>query len=397
MQESSLRHPRLTVAVLLAVLFILFDFVAAFFFVDGVPVAPSIHFHHALKPNVSSETLWGAARYPISTNNLGLKDSAPREVPKAGDRRRLLFLGDSFTEGVGFPYQETFVGIVGARVRQAKEPWEVLNGGVISHSPYLYFLHLKDLVERQGVKIDEVAVFIDVSDIQDELVYESFVPEMLTANLLARHIKEYALQNSLVGHVLLTRLPQLRPLADKVRFWLRSDARMESVPATPPSSAKEEAVPLPVPAAVLAALSRPAQSVWDHPNYYVQRDTWIDNDAAFAAWGAYGLQLAHKNLKRLVDFAAGKGIKITFAIYPWPRFVGETAGRGPEVWRKIAAEEGWTLVDLYEDFAQAPDAKATLFIPGDVHWNARGHRFVAERWMSRYCAQARAAWCGSGN
>jgi hypothetical protein len=49
----------------------------------------------------------------VFTDSLGFKDASRRAVP---DRRRILFIGDSFTEGVGLPYEQTFVGLF-ARAR----------------------------------------------------------------------------------------------------------------------------------------------------------------------------------------------------------------------------------------------------------------------------------------
>jgi hypothetical protein len=392
MQHGSLRHPWLIVSTALAIIFVILDFGAASIVVENMPVSPNMYFHHGLKPNFSTSAIWGDAGYRISTNSLGLKDRTSRQVPPDDGRRRLLYLGDSFTEGVGIPYEKTFVGIIDDRIRQTGDDTEVLNGGVISHSPYLYFLHLKDLIDRQGVRIDEVVVFIDVSDIQDELVYEDFKPGEITASLLMRYIKQFWQQHSLVGNVILTRSSAMQPYIDAIRSWMRAISRKEvSLQFLQPARAAQTVG--------MAAddhsspLTRPHQEVWDNPNFYLQRDTWIDNDDAFMAWGKYGLHLARENLKRLVEYAEKKGIKVSFAIYPWPRFAHTESNRGREVWRKIASEEKWMLVDLYEDFAKTPDAAKSLFIPGDVHWNVQGHQFVAERWLAHYCQMRRATWC----
>jgi lysophospholipase L1-like esterase len=393
--KASRAHWAIMIAAML-LLFVAFDFGLAVFFVDGIAVVPNKYFHHGLKANLSTSSVWGAAHYPIATNNFALKDREPRQLVLDDGHPRLLFLGDSFTEGVGFPYEKTFVGLIDDHIRRSGSDIEVLNGGVISHSPYLYYLHLKDLVERLHVRIDEVVVFIDVSDIQDELVYEDFQPGVVTMSLAIREAQLYCQQYSLTCSVLFTRLPALRPVFDAMRSWMRSVSRASgSVP-------KPEAVQGPqarVPAktelvtSTEAPLVRPSQSVWDNANFYAQRDAWIDHDSAFQAWGRYGLHLARINLERLVQFAAGHHIKVSFAIYPWPRFAQTRSNRAREAWRKIAADEHWTLVDLHEDFADTPDAAKTFYIAGDVHWNERGHAFVAEHWVARYCRVQQAAWC----
>jgi hypothetical protein len=102
--------------------------------------------------------------------------------------------------------------------------------------------------------------------------------------------------------------------------------------------------------------------------------------------------LARKNLARLADYAASKGMPISFAIYPWPRFARHPDNRGRLVWDKIAAEEKWALVDLYPDFAALPDP-ARLYIQGDVHLSAAGHQFVADAWLAKYCKLRHQDWC----
>ena len=86
-------------------------------------------------------------------------------------------MGDSFVEGLGLDYDETFVGLVDSMLREGERAIETLNAGVVSYSPKLYYLKLKGLVDS-GLKIDQAIVFVDISDIQDEIVYEQFRPRV---------------------------------------------------------------------------------------------------------------------------------------------------------------------------------------------------------------------------
>lgn len=124
-------------------------------------------FHHTLKPNGrhAVET-WGNVSYILSTNSLGFKDRTPREVSLSSNQVRLLFLGDSFTEGVGLEYEKTFVGLVDAAFQSHRI--EVFNAGVASYSPAIYGKKAEYLLEEAGLKVDHVFVFLDISDIQDE-------------------------------------------------------------------------------------------------------------------------------------------------------------------------------------------------------------------------------------
>ena len=83
--------------------------------------------------------------------------------------KRVLFLGDSFTEGLGIPYEQTFVGRFAAAFPQL----DVLNAVVSSYAPSVYYAKTKYFIGR-GLQIDEIVVYIDVSDVQDEAIFYRF-------------------------------------------------------------------------------------------------------------------------------------------------------------------------------------------------------------------------------
>src|SRR5208283_1536198 len=121
--------------------------------------------HHATQPNCSCTESWGANPYEIFTNSLGFRDEKVREVPLADARPRILMLGDSFTEGK-IAWRDSYVGRIAARYPQ----YDFLNGGVNSYSPSNY-LNTARMVLAKGVDIDEVIVFMDLSDVNDEAAY----------------------------------------------------------------------------------------------------------------------------------------------------------------------------------------------------------------------------------
>ena len=387
MARVNKRFFRRTLFVNVAVLVILFavlDAGLAVIVVEHEPHSPNIYYHHGLKPNVSMMTRWGRAKYQLLTDDLGLKDQTPRHVPREDGHWRVLFLGDSFVEGLGVPYEKTFVGIVGDRIRQMGDETEVFNGGCLSHSPRLYLLHLQDLVDRLGMHFDEVVVFIDTSDVGDELVYEDFTPGKVTALLVMRKLLYFFREHSLLGYDLYWHPRLVRSSLAAIASWMGVHARQDTSPATFPQP----------PAGSTQSIGFD-RATPDGLDPYRPRDAWVSSDAVFRAWGEHGLRLARENLRRLVEYAEGKGMKVSFAVYPWPRSV-HVPGRARDVWRTMAAEENWMLVDLFEDFGTIADAANRFFIRGDIHWNAQGHQFVAERWMAHYCEMLQATWCGQG-
>jgi hypothetical protein len=379
--KSLYRRPLFVNVAVFVLLFVILDAGLAVIVVEHEPHSPNIYYHHGLKPNLSMMTRWGRAKYQLFTDDIGLKDQTPRQVPRAGGHRRILFLGDSFVEGLGIPYEETFVGIVGDRIRQTGDETEVFNGGCLSHSPRLYLLHLQDLVDRLGMHFDEVVVFIDISDVGDELVYEDFTPGKVTALLVMRKLLYFFREHSLLGYDIYRHPRLVRSSLAAIASWMGAHARRDSRPATFPQP----------PAGSTSSIGFDRTKP-DGLDPYRPRDAWVGDDEVFQTWGEHGLRLARENLRRLVEYAEGKGMKVSFAVYPWPRSV-HVPGRARDVWRTMAAEENWMLVDLFEDFDTITDAATRFFIRGDIHWNAQGHQFVAERWMAHYCAIRQATWC----
>ncbi len=121
--------------------------------------------HHRLRPNFSG-TIRGAR---FTTNSRGLRD---REfaVPKPAGIFRIAVLGDSFTEGSGLDDAETMPRRLEARLRLTScgPGIEVVNAGVSSYSPILYYLHLKHVVAP--LRPDLVVVNFDMTDVQEDMI-----------------------------------------------------------------------------------------------------------------------------------------------------------------------------------------------------------------------------------
>lgn len=322
-------------------------------------------FHHGLAASVTQVDRWGDIGYPLFTNSLGLRDARVREVALVPEGRRIAFIGDSFTEGVGFPWEQTFVG----RVAAALEPQgiEVLNLGVSSYSPVIYFKKVEQLVERQGLRFDELVVFVDTGDVYNEARWYEQTPDGRIVAHVADGVNvakqrsrlgDWLAVNSLTGKLLYT-------LADRWRYE-RSKRLISAAQRTGgPDSTN-----------AMAVNAKDASWTWD--------------EAAWAEWGQLGLQRALANMDRLEAITRAHGIRLTVAIYPWPGQVwrGQVENREVTVFSAWAAAHGAGFLNLYPELIKdGPEADLKAhYIPGDVHWNADGHALVADR-VLRYLAQ----------
>ncbi len=98
-------------------------------------------FHHAFVASYDGIGMWGAENYRVCTNLHGFKRScnAPAYDGKDYD---IAFIGDSFTEGIGLSYEDTFVGKIAAALSSLK----IANLGVSSYAPSIYLSKLNKLL-----------------------------------------------------------------------------------------------------------------------------------------------------------------------------------------------------------------------------------------------------------
>ena len=107
--------------------------------------------------------------YPFRTDRYGFGYNGTC-APDDGDKSKpaIFVIGDSFTEGLGVPYEETFAGLMACEAaREGKAAW---NLGVMSFSPIIYHLKIRAAAEKLGLKPAEIYVFLDLSDITDDAI-----------------------------------------------------------------------------------------------------------------------------------------------------------------------------------------------------------------------------------
>jgi len=303
-------------------------------------------YHHDLAPNVSTDSaMWGPIHYRVRTNAFGFKDARVREVPLVDSLRRTLFIGDSFTEGVGIPYESTFVGIIGERMASSHR--SVLNAAVASYSPAIYWRKLAYLIEERGLRVDAVVVFLDASDIADEAT-------------------QYRI--SADGRIIDIPRPN--------RGWWQNHSLLYRI------------------ARRMSRLARPGAFVIGCGRADAENDEcragWTTSRVIMRDWGSEGLARADTNMKRVAALLARHGIPLTVAVYPWPQHLrlGDRNSLHRSFWKSWAAREHVKFVDLFEPFFAAADERGSdevidsLYVHGDVHWNAAGHQFVADQFLA---------------
>ena len=358
------KHSKLTIVILiLAGLFIvlLLDRALVGIFLKNAIRVKDPYFHHALSPNSFGYHQWGYATYPIFTNSLGFKDKGNREIELTTNKYRIVFIGDSFTEGLGYPYEKTFVGLIDNALDHSK--YDILGAGVMSYSPKLYYLKMKRLIENIGLKMDVLVCFVDISDVQDEIAYNDFQP--VNRLLYSYKIENYLLKKSLIGNKALK-------LGEKVAARIRGNGGNNSDAndkvTNGPADAKDN--------------TKFDQKEFKE-KYYQERGSWIHDDMVMKKWGAKGMALCEQYMDKLYLLTRKNKIKMTIAVYPWPYQVEKRDIDSKQVrfWKKFAKDRGIEFIDYFPHFIQPSPSEELIkkyYIAGDVHWNEEGHKLVAK-------------------
>ncbi|HDT11242.1 MAG TPA: hypothetical protein ENN58_00740 [bacterium] len=322
----------------LLVLFSFFDTVAIKFSTKDDFRISHYYYHHGLKALVSEETRWGSNYdnpYVLNTNSLGFIDFEPREVSLKKNGKRFVLMGDSFIEGVGYPYEETLAGIVTREL--AKKGIEVLNPSVISYSPKLYYLKMKYYID-QGLELDELFLFIDISDIIDEVYYDYFNPAEITVlSKKLRPLDNLFSHNSYVyREIKLKYFEQINPKG--FEYW-----------------GGEE-------------------------KFYGMKSHWIFSNEAYQFYGREGIELAKMHVNEIWKLCNKNGIKLHIIVYPWhENLTNNTGNRHRDLWLDFSKKRSLSFLHMFNVFRDIPRNEiGKYFIEKDIHWSKDGHRLAAD-------------------
>ena len=108
------------------------------------PYAPQEkNYYHVWTPNIPHQLKKPEYSYMRPTNSLGFADEEWSVAKKPGEKR-VMCLGDSFTEGDGAPFDSSYVALMRGMVTEAGMNCYVMNAGVCGSDPFNNFVNLRD-------------------------------------------------------------------------------------------------------------------------------------------------------------------------------------------------------------------------------------------------------------
>ena len=317
-------------------------------------------YHHDLKPNVEVYETWGGKlKRKIITNSIGFRDSSKKEILKNTEKTRILLIGDSFIEGSGYDYEHTFAGLL---QNELGNNYEILNSAVESYSPSIYFKKT-DFFLSQGYVFDKVLVFLDLSDIYDELFIKfddnkniiSEIPK--EKQTLERKIKNkiYSLGWFLRDNTLTFRIMYL--ISDKteeIKNYLKLKLKAsKSLNKSFFSTSRDDAI--------------------FYRMTHIDRGFWTFNEDKYLEV-SQGLAQSEKYLKKLFELLNQNKIDSYLIIYPWPAQIQYGDKKHSPFWEKFSKSNNINLINLYDIFKSENNREFIFdnFIYGDIHWNKKG-------------------------
>jgi hypothetical protein len=312
------------------------------------PTEKNDKFKYNFKKNISHEVNYGMYKYRICTSELSFRISCSKK--NNIKKYDFVFIGDSFTEGVGLPYEETFVGIF-----EDKTEYKVANLGVSGYSPYMYYNKLKEYVDL--IKFDEVIIFVDISDIHDELrilnankdlfknkKMDNLEKDQETVNKFKKSIHK----NFPMTYSILFNLKYIKLLKPKYRY----------TPSYKPSE-------------------------WTYSKV-------VPNS---------GISLSVKKnifyLNQIYELLNSRGIKLSLAIYPWPNTLiyDKSSSAYVEIWKNFCFEKCLNFINLFPVFFENQNKlninKANkiikkYYLKSDMHFNFTGNLLIADKLIKIY-------------
>ena len=299
-------------------------------------------YHHTLKKNFNDLAKWDI-EYHYCTDSNGFKSACNTIPTKIFD---LAFIGDSFTEGVGLPYEKTFVGIIANSNKKLK----IANLGVTSYSPSIYLLKFKELL-KEGYKFKHLIIYVDVSDMYDEgKKYRIYNNKIFTMKPL--YLEKF--QDSITWS-----FPFISHTVKKIK---NRKTRDDSIVEHNGCSYLEKCF---------------------------QRGNWTYVSNKFEKKAT---DKSIQAMNEIYQLAKENNIKLSISVYPWPGMLiyDKKDSKHVKMWNDFCEKKCDNFINNFPEFFEHSKKygyQSTIdkfYIKGDVHFNEAGNLLIANKFIKNF-------------
>ena len=331
------------------------------------------NYKYTLKKNKTFNSSYNDVSYIIHTNNLGFRDRAIRTLDHS--KQYSIIIGDSFIEGVAVNFEDTIVGFLNSKLEEKIKSFEFLNAGVVSYSSYIYLKKITTILSNNpSLNIKDVIVFLDKSDIRDDLNYLNepniFKNTKITyvnqrkidfkKDLIELNFWRFYTKQTITGSFLKIIGNQIEYFARDMRdkFMLSKKLNKKFFDVTKKHTD------------ALRSINNRR-----HIANYFYGENW-ENE------GKKSAEFSIKNLIKLEKFLKSKNIEMKVVLYPWSFEIVEPIPRKNylEFMQKSLDKNDIKYFNFYDLFLSG-DVYVNVsenFIFNDIHYNAKGNKLIAE-------------------
>ena len=314
----------------------------------------SRNYHHGIKKNLDTTAQYNIFKYKVCTNIFGMRSNCKKIYnEKFYD---VMFIGDSFTFGNRLNYEDTFVGLFEKSIDK-----KVGNLGVQSYSPTLYYLKVKKFIE-DGFKFNELIVFVDISDIEDEFIRKEIHRELLNNNL-KKDVDENLKSNKQIQNIkdqnqnTKSFIKKIFPLSYRLLFEIK-----------------------------YYNLPQPKYRYL----YSYQRSAWTYNPSLKEYDVKFGISKSIQSMNLLYELLKENNIKLSLAIYPYPNTLlyDKKDSHQVKIWKNFCEEKCFKFYNFFDQFygnKEKLTRKESLklinkyYLKGDMHFNKLGNLLIYKK------------------
>lgn len=317
-------------------------------------------FHHNLANNVNViEENAGYGKTKLITNSIGFRDKKIRKINKEISNYRIVFIGDSYTEGFLLNYEESFVGLIDDKLKDYNI--EVLNAAVVSYSPSIYYAKMKYFLDK-NYKFDEIIVYPDITDIYNEAV-EDRLQVAKTRSLSTKG--SYSPYIAFLKKNLVITYGVLNFISDFIYSKTFNSYDEEK-------------------------LNEFIIGVATGKTY--DKDNWTINKDAYKKYNM-GINKSLKYMKLLKDLCDENNIKLTIAVFPHftQIYYNDLDSLQVSIWEKFSQENNVNFINYFPYFIniklsleQRMSVIKKYFISFDIHHNAEGSKLMADVFLKKF-------------
>lgn len=308
-------------------------------------------YHHSLRKNSKYKKMRGFnGLIKFCTDNHGFKYNCKDAI--RGKKFDFAFIGDSFTEGVGLNYEDTFVGMLEKKTKKT-----IANLGVVTYAPSIYLSKINYLL-NEGYEFKHVIVLIDVSDLYDDNFY-------------------YTLRNNLTVSTNFSKQGSLRrkeilrsyfPLINFSLFVLRSYDKKNHI----------------------IDKNKSDKLIFDPHHIIKARWTYQKNDKSIDVNSISEAQAGMINkMTHLYKILEKNNIKMSLAVYPWPQQLEHDVvySKHVKMWEDFCLTKCNNFINFFPIFFDKKKNSSYLevykkyFFWGDIHFNKEGNKLLVDKFL----------------